>query len=406
MSRGRLVFICISLTTVLFITHATLLAANNRQNDDGSDSLYKYLSVFTEVFSLVNRAYVDEPRAESLMSGAFEGAIDALDPFSLYIPPEQVETYQATLEIGRQRSGIVLLKERGVAYVVAVEEGSPAAEAKIESGHILSEIQGRRTRQTPLVEIQSILAGAAGTEIVVERIQPQGQKETVTFELASYQAPAVELAVKDGVGVLRLPSFNAATSASVESSLKALKMGSETLPELAVDDKLVVDLRGVAGGDPQAAYDVAGCFVGGELGALAARDETLEVFAGETSPIWQGKLVVLVNRGTQGAAEVLATVLRQSADAQLVGERSFGHSGRQRLIELSNGGRLQITDAFFTGPDRKPINDSLEPDVGIRPSFAEADAEASPPADEVLERGLEVLLEEPGEDTEEEAAAA
>ena len=400
MSRGRLVFICISLTVVLFVAGTTMLAANNRQSDDGADSLYKYLSVFTEVFSLVDRAYVDELDPASLMAGAFEGTVDALDPFSLYIPSDQVEGYQATIEVGRQRSGIVVLKERGVAYAVAVEEGSPAAAAEIEGGHILSSIQGRRTRQMPLYEIQAILAGAAGTEIEVERLEPHGQKETVRFVLADYPSPAVELEVRRGIGVLRLPGFHDDTPASVESSLKVLAGGSEPLPELTETDKLVVDVRGVAGGDAAAAYRIAGFFASGELGALTQRDETVESFDGTLPPLWQGQIAVLISRGTQGAAEILTAVLQQSTGAKLIGEHSFGHSGRQRLLELSNGSRLQVTDAFYTGPDRKPLNDSLEPDVPIRAGQEPED----PEADEVLERGLEVLLGE--EEIEEEAAAA
>ena len=399
MTRGRLVFICFSLTTVLLVASATMLAANNRQQDDGEDSLYKYLSVFTDVFNLVNKAYVDELDPEALMAGAFEGAADALDPFSLYVPAEQADRYQETLEIGRQRSGILVLKERGVAYAVAVEEGSPAALAGIETGHILSILQGKRTRQMPLYEIQSILAGALGTEIVVERIEPQGQKETLKFELAEYEQPAVELRVERGVGVLRLPAINAEVPASVEASLRTLAANDEALADLTETDKLVLDVRGVAGGDPQAAYQIAGFFAAGELGELKVREETLETFDGGEAPLWQGKLAVLVDRGTQGAAEVLAAVLRQSVDASLVGERSFGHSGRQRLIELSNGGRLQVTDAFYTGPDRAPINASLEPDLGVRPDLEEED----PEADEVLERGLKLLFGE--EEVEEKAAA-
>ena len=400
MSRGRLVFICFSLTVVLFVTGTTMLAAKNRQNDDGADSLFKYISVFTEVFSLVNRAYVDELDTEQLMSGAFEGTVDALDPFSLYIPADQVESYQATIEVGRKRSGIVMLKERGVAYAVAVEEGSPAAEANIEGGHILSSIQGQRTRQMPLYEIQAILAGAPGTEIEVERIDPRGQKERISFKLAEYAPAAVELKVERGVGVLRLPGFHADTSQGVESSLKALATGTEALPELTETDKLVVDLRGVAGGDAAAAYQVAGLFTDGELGALTQRKETVQSFGGEASPLWQGEIAVLVDRGTQGAAEVLTSVLQQRTGAKLIGQRSFGHSGRQQLLELSNGGRLQITDAFYTGPDLKPLNDSLKPDVRIRPNPDEDD----PGTDAVLERGLKVLLGE--EPVEEEAAAA
>ncbi len=373
MNRSRLVFTCISLTTVLFVASASMVAANNRNQDDGSDSLYKYLSVFAEVFSLVNRAYVDKLDPESLMTGAFEGAVDALDPFSIYIPPEDVETYESTLEIGKTRSGIVVLKERGVAYAVAVEEGSPAAKANIEAGNILSAIQGQRTRQTPLFEIQSILAGAAGTKIEVESIAPRGQKKTVTFELASYEPPAVELEVRRGVGVLRLPAIQSATPTSVESSLRTLLDGSTALPDLTETDKLVVDLRGVAGGDPEAAYQVAGFFANGELGTLTAREKDLATYDGGDSSIWQGRIAVLLDRSTQGAAEVLAAVLKQSADATLVGERSFGHSGRQTLLELSNGGRLQVTDAFFTGPNGQPLNTALEPDVRIRPTFSPLD---------------------------------
>ena len=376
-----------------------MLAANNRRQDDGSDSLYKYLAVFTEVYSLVNRAYVDELDPEALMAGAFEGAVDALDPFSLYVPPRQAESYQTTLEIGRRRSGIMIVKERGVAHAMAVEDGSPAAEAGIRTGHILSMLQGKRTRQMPLYEIQAILAGPPGTEIEVESIGPQGQKETLTFELAEYPRPVVELGVERGVGVLRLPGIHPEMSASVEASLKAVAAGGEALAELTEVDKLVIDLRGVASGDTATAYQIAAYFAAGELGTLKARDRTLEVFDGGEQPLWQGRLVLLVDRGTQGAAEVLATILKQSLDASLVGERSFGHSGRQRLIELSNGGRLQVTDAFYTGPDREPINTSLVPDLRVRPNPDEADGAI----DEVLERGLKLLLDE--EEVEEKAAA-
>ncbi len=400
MSRGRLVFICLSLTVMLLVAGTTMLAAKNRQSDDGADSLYKYLAVFTEVFSLVNRAYVDDLDPEALMSGAFEGTVDALDPFSLYVPAGQVETFQQTIEVGRRRSGIVLLKERGVAYAVAVEEGSPAAEADIEGGHILASIQGRLTRQMPLYAIQAILAGAPGTEVAVERILPRGDRETVRFELGAYQPPPVELSVRRGVGVLRIPGFRAETLESVKSSLGALSAGTGALPELTENDKLLIDLRGVAGGDVAVAYRVAGLFADGELGALTRREQVVEQFDAEAPPLWQGQIAVLVDRGTQGAAEVLTSVLQQSAGAKLVGRQSFGHSGRQQLLELSNGGRLQVTDAFYTGPDRELLNSSLEPDLAVPLRLDDEE----PETDAVLERGLALLLGE--EELEEEAAAA
>ncbi len=90
---------------------------------------------------------------------------------------------------------------------------------------------------------------------------------------------------------------------------------------------------------------------------------------------------------------MLAQVLQQSIDATLVGTFSFGHSGRLSPVRLSGGGRLLITDAFYTGPDGEPIRSGIEPDVAVRPalSFSEEDAEEE---DEILETGLDVLLGE------------
>ncbi len=400
-SRSRLIFIALSLTTMLLVASGRMLAENNRQTDDGKDSMYKYLAVFTETLSLVKRAYVDELDDESLMAGAFEGTLDALDPFSLYVPADRAERFRSIREVGMSRSGLLILKERGVAYVAAAEEGSPGQLAGIERGHILSVIQGERTRIMPLDEILAILAGEPGTEVEVERIH-RGRKDTIRFELAKYSPPGVELSANRGVGVLRLAAFHEGTPADVETSLRTLETGVPELAQLSDRGRLVLDLRGVAGGVEAVAYRVADLFAAGELGTLSGRAGELELFNGDAPPVWQGRLVVLIDRGTQGPAEILATVLKQSADATLVGERSFGHSGRLAMVDLTSGGQVQITDAFYTGPDKEPINSSLQPDLWVRPEFRfEADEE--PEKDEILERGLDVVLED--EDVEERQAA-
>lgn len=400
LSRGRQIFLVLSLTTLLLVAAGRMLAEQRRQSDGGEDSLFKYLAVFSEVLSLVDRAYVDEPEDQALMGGALEGTLDALDPFSLFIPADQVESFAASREVGVRHSGLRVLKERGVVYVAAVEAGSPAAQAGLERDYILSIIQGRRTRHMPLHEIQTILAGEPGTQIEVERIY-QGQKENVRFELAEYPPPAVELTANRGVGVLRVPTLRTVTAADVAALLATLTVPSAELPDLHDAGKLVVDLRGAAGGPPEVAYQVAGLFAAGELGALRDRSSELATFDGGEAPVWQGDIVVLLDHGTQGAAEILATVLQQAAGATLVGDRSFGHCGRQKWAELSTGARLQITDAFYTGPDREPINHSLQPDFWVRPTLASAESDE----DEILERGLEVVLDDADEEPEERQAA-
>ncbi|MEO1370437.1 MAG: PDZ domain-containing protein, partial [Acidobacteriota bacterium] len=161
LSRGRLLFITCSLLTVALLVSGTMLASSQQESSDG-DSPYKYLAVFMEVFGLVNKAYVDEPEVDQLMNGAFEGVFDALDPFSVYVPAGAMDNYREASAVGASRSGMVVLKEQGVAYVMALAEGSPAAKAGLEQGDILATLNGDDTRGMPLFEIQRRLAGAAG----------------------------------------------------------------------------------------------------------------------------------------------------------------------------------------------------------------------------------------------------
>ena len=425
-SKGRLVFTLVSFLTVLLMAAGTMTATANRQQTDGGDSLYKYLSVFMEVFGLVTKAYVDEPETKSLMNGALEGTLDALDPFSQYIPAEDVERYGAIKEVGSSRSGVLILKEQGVAYTVAVAEGGPAEQADLAPGDILSTIEGRSTRSMPLHRIQELMAGPPGTKLSIERLR-QGSKSVVEMTLAEFEPASVKLEAHKGVPVLRIPSFHDGTLENVRASLAVLTGDSKSLPGLTEVEKLVIDLRGVAGGNKSAAYATAGLFVSGTLGVLAGRTGELQTFDGEENPSWKGRLVLLVDRGTQGAAEIMVSILKQSLEATLIGEGTFGHSGRQELIPLSNGGRVRLTSAFFTGPDGKPLDTSLKADVRVRArvtgaaevaEVAEPDDAPEPEAaietaesdesleilDPVLERGVDFLLEE--QEVEEEELAA
>lgn len=390
-SRSRLVFLLASLLTVSLLVGGTLLASSANPPADANDSPYKYLSVFMEVFGLATRAYVDEPKTGSLLDGAFEGSIDALDPFSLYVPADAVELFEETRKVGNKLTGMLLLKERGVAYVVAVEPGSPAAKAGLLSGDILSEVAGLRTREAPLYQTLALFAGKPGTKLKIERLR-FGQKAAVELELAEHPPVAVELKAEQGLAVLHIPAFHPGTPNDVKKSLETIHAPGELLPGITAHDKLVIDLRGTAGGDEKAAYAVAALFASGKLGALSRRGEELEAFSGAKNEKFAGRIAILTDRGTQGAAEVFAAILHQRAGAKLIGEKSFGHAGRTELLALADGSRLQLTTAFFTGPDGKPLQEGLEPDERVR---LLDDEEGKPPKDEVLDRALELLLAPP-----------
>jgi len=395
MSRSRIVFFLVSAILVFPLLTATLLrAADTRQAPPEEDSFYKYLAVFSETLGLIRQAYVDEPNMDTLMAGALDGSTDALDPFSLYVPASEVTGFLQADAVGKRHSGLTLLKERGIAFVVAVEKGSPGDAAGVKAGDIVAKINDRSTRLMPIWEMQEVLADKPGTKIALELIRA-GEAVQIAFELNPFVPPPASLEEVEGVPMLRIPTFDEQTAKDVKALL-AKEPGR-------VKDKLLIDLRGVSSGDPEAAYATARLFATGDLGALTRRSAEVQSFRADDPPAWQGKTVILVDRGTLGAAEVFATILRQKTKAELVGERTFGHAGRQGSAELSNGGRLLFTEAFYTGPDKKPLKEALKPDLLVDERSRTYLEKDTPLGELILRRGVRRLL---GQETETEARAA
>ncbi len=383
MTRGRVLFATLSILVIVAIASGTFARAVTREQAE-EDSLYKSLSIFTEVLNLIRRAYVEETSVDLLFAGALDGTTDALDSMSTFVPGEQVERYRRAREIGAGHSGVAMVKERGIAYVLAVAPGSPGEASGLQRGDAVAQINGRRTRRMPLWEIQALFAGEPGTELALEVIR-RGQSEDRTLTLAVFEPPPPAVVRQQEVPVLRLFRFGPETRDAVERLLTSLAAEGA--------DGLVVDLRGVAGGSSAAAYEVAELFVTGKLGGLKSRSEIIETFTGERLPVWQGSLVVLIDRATQGASEILAAILSQSGAAELVGEPTFGHAGRQIAVELSTGGELFLTDAFYTGPDEEPIQTSLEPELLVSESSRNLSEAEVPLQELILKRGLERLRE-------------
>jgi carboxyl-terminal processing protease len=374
----------LSFALVLPLTSSVMFQAAAQDRAEGDD-LYKYLSVFTEVLRLVRSVYVEETDLPTLMAGALDGAADALDPFSVYVPASQIDSYRKAKEVGRSRSGMVVLKERGIAFVVAVDENGPAAGAGVEQRDIISKIQGISTRAMPQWQILEYLTAEPGAEVELELIR-RGATMEATLALAEYQPPGVSVQQVRGIDVLRVPEIDRASLERLDQLLAERR-----------DARLLIDLRGSAGGDAEAAYELAERFVDGALGELVNGDETLERFESDGSPSFGGEVSVLVDSGSQGAAEIVAAVLQQSEKAQILGERTFGHAGRSTLVKLGSGAYLDLTEAYYTGPDGSPLSEGLEPDLPVRVGFF---GEDESDGDAVLDKALDLLLDDVEEEDE------
>jgi carboxyl-terminal processing protease len=383
---GRPAVVCLSLLLVLGLAGGAWLGASDEAEDGERDSIYKYLTLWEEVLRLIRGSYVEETDGRGLTAGAMDGVTDALDPFSVYVPASEVESYRAAREVGRRHSGALVLKERGTAYVVAVDDGSPAEAAGLERNDIVAGINGRSSRAMPLWELRRQLAGPVGSELELELVR-RGNSVDLSLTLEEYEPLQPEFKEVDGSGVLRIPSFGAGTAAQVEALLDGY-----------AGDSLLIDVRGVAGGSAEAAYAVAGLFAVGELGSLVDRDgRKLETFEG-AGGLYSGDIGVLTDRSSQGPAEVLTAVLRKSVDAGHYGESTFGHAGTLQQIELPNGGGLlETTAAFYTDPEGERLNGRIRvanEDRLNTLSFGEPEDGSDP----VLEDALDLfILEAPAE---------
>lgn len=389
MNRGRGLFLLVSLAVLVpAMTGVLWSAAGRRATDGGDDSLYKNLAIFSEVLNLVGSSYVDETDSGQLLAGALDGLGDALDPFSVWVPAERLAEWDASRAIGRTRSGLTMVRDQGIAFVLAVEAGSPGATAGLLAGDIVAEIDGRSTREMPSWALASRLAGEPGTRLAL-RVLRQGDDLTVELPLADYAPPLPRLEEVEGLPLLVLPAFAADSAAAVRPLLEGLAARGA--------GQLLVDLRGVAGGSPAAAFDVAALFASGELGRLSGRGGEARPFAGAAAPLWQGEIVVLVDGSSQGPAEILAAVLRQRAGARLVGIETFGWAGELEAVTLSNGSRLLLTTSFYAAEGGEPITDSLDPDLLVDDLPAHFGDRERPLGERILEQGIGLLRGGAGE---------
>lgn len=289
-----------------------------------------------------------------------------LDPFTYYLPPEQAGSVRLNGIVGG--IGVVLdardaagskcarVSETCPLEVVIVLEDNPADDAGLQPGDVITAVDGVTVIGQGFTAIVALIAGDenGSIDLVIDR---QGQQIEMEMERRELEVPTVEAGIAaDGVGYIKIPDF--------EMDIPGLV--ADSLEELAAEDPetIVVDLRDNPGGYVDALVEVADLFVdGGIVMTSEAVGEYLEYEATEGGLATSERLVVLVNKGTASAAEILAGALRDRRGAVLVGTDTFGKDTVQIPFELRNGGELYVAVARWSTPNGDTVvNGGLAPD--------------------------------------------
>lgn len=319
-------------------------------------------SVLDEAVNKILSNSSTETNRETLERAAIEGMLRSIgDKWSQYLPKIESTSFEDSIE--GQFSGIgVWLRsdESGLVGIAGVVPSSPAEFAKLQEGDVIQTIDGVSTLDKSLFEVAKILSGEANTTAI---LSIKRSEELLTFSVVRTELRSNPVTLKklsNGVVVIAISEFSRGAARSMRGALAA--SGAER-------SGLVLDLRGNPGGLLVEATDVAGAFLnGGLVVEFHKPGKTPELFNAIGDGDSKTPLVVLVDRGTASAAEIVAAALQDRNRAVIVGDKTFGKAAVQDITKLSNGAALELTIGYYLTPNGKRLDgQGLLPDIQVSP---------------------------------------
>jgi carboxyl-terminal processing protease len=360
--RTKFILILISASLTLYTVVGGWISTRAQQpaNDPNAQ-----LRIFESVLQHIQSDYVDEPNMDKVRAGALRGLAYGLDPYSTYLTPDQVRDYnQGAAKDNQTGIGAELSQVASYLYVIAPMKGSPADLAGIRSGDIIEYIDGKATRDISLYDAKQLLNGPAGSEVKLRVLRANSSPLTVSVKRGNSKAPSSEARMDAGrVGVLRINSFGDGEANDARTRLQDLmKQGAQ---------KIIIDLRDTAGGSLAEAVAAANLFIkDGVIAQTVGREgKAIKTFSADPKAmVFSGPVVVLIDPGTAGAAEVVASAIGERDRGQVVGERSFGAGTEQQLFTLRGGDGLLLTTVKWATSSGKTFLGEDRAHSGVTPS--------------------------------------
>jgi carboxyl-terminal processing protease len=393
------VSVVLVLTIFLGVNSSGVNAATEPQ-----DGAYRQINVYSEVLRHIQTDYVEEPNINAVTNGALRGLAESLDADSSYLSPDEYKAFKAD-KGGKAQVGINVSKRFGYATVVSVVPGSPADKANLSDGDIIEAIGPQDTRDLSLAMIQLLLEGQPGSELTISVIRPRKTApEKVSLTRVTTALPPVAETMYENSSILYLKpgAIDHEHVQEIETKLKGMQK--------AGNKKVLLDLRDVAAGDMVEATRLANFLLkSGTIATLEGQKVEKQTFVADASKAINttAPVVVLVNRGTAGPAELVAAALMENKRAELVGEKTFGEGAQQKTFELPDGAALILSVAKYESPSGKKLqDDGVTPEVlvasnnddGVSADEDAVPAEAPKPVakpsvsvDEQLNKALDLL---------------
>jgi carboxyl-terminal processing protease len=323
---------------------------------------------FWTAWRLLNEKYVkpDKVSDQDKVWGAISGLAQSYgDPYTVFFPPKKAEYFSSEVRGNFGGIGVEIGVKDNVLTVIAPLKGTPAERAGLLAGDKILNIGATSTQDLNLDEAISLIRGEKGTSVKLTILHEGAKSPTeITVMRDTINIPTIETEKrKDGVFVISLYSFSATSADLFRQALREFVESG--------DDKLVLDLRNNPGGYLEAAVDMASWFL--PAGKTVVREhfgngKEDDVFRSKGYNIFNDRLkfVILLNKGSASASEILAGALHDYGIAKLVGEKSFGKGSVQELLDVTPDTSLKVTVAEWLTPHGDQISGKgLIPDVVV-----------------------------------------
>ncbi|HSD98163.1 MAG TPA: S41 family peptidase [Patescibacteria group bacterium] len=370
-------------------------------------------TLFWNVWDKLTSNYYDQKVVDpqKMLYGAISGMVASVgDPYTLFLPPAQQTSFQQ--QLAGQFSGIgaeLGLKDSNI-IIIAPLDGSPAGKAGIKAGDTIVSVDGKSTQGWTLDKAVTMIRGPKGTQVVLGIIHKDSKDSTnitITRDTITVKSVVGYIKkVKDIEGVnlqsssvadtsvfyLRLSQFGDATDTDWENLVNSL------VGKIKTDNVkgIILDLRNNPGG-----YLTDATFIAGEFlpeGAPVVMEEEASGDRTTLSVNRKGQLVndiplvVLINKGSASAAEIVSGALRDNHRAKLVGESSFGKGTVQEALDLGNGAGLHVTIAKWLTPNGTWVGKGVD-GTGLTPDVAVSLDQKDPSHDLQLEKAIQTVLQ-------------
>ncbi|WP_233349467.1 S41 family peptidase [Henriciella mobilis] len=336
---------------------------------DSRAETYRQLDLFAEVLARARADYVTEIDEAEAMEAAINGMLGSLDPHSSYMSADDFEAMQVQTSGEYGGLGIEVTMEDGFVKVVTPMDDTPASRAGLESGDLLTAINGQPIVGLNIDDAVRDMRGPPGSEIIVTVLREGEDAFDVTLKREVIRPKSVTWEVKDGdIAYFRISTFNERTTDLLEDAIEESSRAIDGRPK-----GIILDLRNNGGGLLDQAISISDKFLsGGEVvSTIGRRPGDIARYNARSGEVFKNvPMVVLINNGSASASEIVAGALQDRGRATILGTTSFGKGSVQTVIPLgSDRGAIRLTTSRYYTPSGRSIQATgIEPDLEVAQS--------------------------------------